>query len=314
MLSTGVTRKRKTPVAEELPAHLKETEQIDTSLYKIFLKTSRSHVIKNWIEGLRYIISEGTICFSPEDGGIISLSSVNTSETVFVFTKLLGHLFENWFCEEKTTVSVNFAQLFKAMKGCTEKDLFSMYVLKDQPEKLYTKTEATQDLTTTHTIQLLELPESNIRIRKKLSYSCQITISSSQFSKVLRDMEHVGSTYCQMTVVGDTLTLTSVSNVCDDTGHVKQESTFKGKNIADTSNLDDVYQSEAPTAANEAPKIYTGTFLLKYLTFFVRHVTLSEVVRIYLRNDFPLLIEYKVSNLGYLRFIVVPSNATGNAA
>lgn len=77
----------------------------------------------------------------------------------------------------------------------------------------------------------------------------------------------------------------------DEVTHVKQESTFKShgpaalpKHESDSSGKDVFVQSEEDSAA---PKCYSGTFLLKYLCYFTRHLSLSDTTRVFIRNDYP---------------------------
>lgn len=117
MTKATSSRRRKEP-AEGPPPHLTALEPIDFGRYALYLRTSRSHILKSWVEGLKYLLQEGSIVFSPskEDGseeGSMTLASTNTSETVFVYSKLHSHLFETWHCPAKVVVSLNFSMFHR---------------------------------------------------------------------------------------------------------------------------------------------------------------------------------------------------------
>ena len=58
-------------------------------------------------------------------------------------------------------------------------------------------------------------------------------------------------------------------------------------------------------------KIETDTnvnlaFALRYLNMFTKASSLSQQVSLYLSVEFPLMVEYKIDNLGVLRFYLAP--------
>ena len=50
----------------------------------------------------------------------------------------------------------------------------------------------------------------------------------------------------------------------------------------------------------------TLTFALRYLNFFTKATPLSESVSLHLAKDVPLMVEYKLTQLGFLRFFLAP--------
>jgi hypothetical protein len=56
----------------------------------------------------------------------------------------------------------------------------------------------------------------------------------------------------------------------------------------------------------EESSVVQGIFSLKYLTLFTKCTNLSNVVQIYLKNDYPLIIEYTVASLGKIKLCLSP--------
>lgn len=50
----------------------------------------------------------------------------------------------------------------------------------------------------------------------------------------------------------------------------------------------------------------TLTFALRYLNFFTKATSLSDQVRISMSPDVPLVVEYKMKDLGYIRYYLAP--------
>tara|TARA_X000001036_G_C20683634_1_gene806757 strand:- start:337 stop:798 length:462 start_codon:yes stop_codon:yes gene_type:complete len=58
--------------------------------------------------------------------------------------------------------------------------------------------------------------------------------------------------------------------------------------------------------------VVEGRFLLKYCKLFAKSSAVSDYVEIYLRNDFPLILKYKIASLGELHFCLAPKTAQGD--
>lgn len=48
------------------------------------------------------------------------------------------------------------------------------------------------------------------------------------------------------------------------------------------------------------------TFALRYMNSFTKATTLSEVVTISLSSELPVVVEYKIAEIGYIRFYLAP--------
>lgn len=217
-----------------------------------------------------------------------------------MFSKLDSHLFETWHCPQPCSIGVNFSSLHRAIRASNERDIFSLFVENGAPDKLLVKIQNSMDLESVYTIQLLELQENplSLSVPEKLSYPLSISVSASLLSKTLRDLEHISASYVSFTASSDTLVLASVSSPGDELGHIRQESRFKAC-ATDNTGTD-----------SSSPAVFQGVYLLKYLTHFTvrdcvsrldvcappdvyptlfqRHLTLSDVVKVYLRPQFPL--------------------------
>lgn len=275
--SKSTTSRRRKEPSDAPPAHLISSDPVDFNKYTLFLRTTRSHIVKSWIEGLRYLLQEGSLVFDrTEDGpdtGCMTLASTNSTESVFVYSKIYSHLFETWYCEKRTVISLNFGQLHRAIRSCSEKDLFTMFCERDVHDRLFIKIQNSLELETVYSIQLLELVPPSLSI-PRLSYPICVTVNSQMLSRCLRDMEHVSALYIKFVATGNTLTLSSLNTPSDEIGHVRQESVFKSTTpsaSAAPTNLpegdgSDVFVQQDENSSMAAPKCYSGVFLLKVIS------------------------------------------------
>ena len=50
----------------------------------------------------------------------------------------------------------------------------------------------------------------------------------------------------------------------------------------------------------------TLNFALRYLNFFTKATPLSEAVTLSMSKDVPLVVEYKIGEMGYIRYYLAP--------
>ena len=57
---------------------------------------------------------------------------------------------------------------------------------------------------------------------------------------------------------------------------------------------------------DDTPEIFQGIFNVKYLVLFTKCTNLSNTVELYLKNDYPLIIQYTVGSLGSVKLCLAP--------
>lgn len=61
-----------------------------------------------------------------------------------------------------------------------------------------------------------------------------------------------------------------------------------------------------PVQPEEATVIVPLTFALRYMNSFTKATPLSETVAISLSSELPVVVEYKIAEMGYIRFYLAP--------
>ena len=56
-------------------------------------------------------------------------------------------------------------------------------------------------------------------------------------------------------------------------------------------------------------EIVQGKFELKYLIMFTKATNLNSQVKLYLKNDYPLILEYAIGTLGSVKFFLASVNS-----
>jgi proliferating cell nuclear antigen len=64
---------------------------------------------------------------------------------------------------------------------------------------------------------------------------------------------------------------------------------------------------QAGTATKSASEIMQGNFFLKHLVLFTKCTSLCSDISLYLKNDYPIIVEYNVAGLGEIKLALAPA-------
>jgi len=122
-------------------------------------------------------------------------------------------------------------------------------------------------------------------------YQAVVNMSASEFQKICRDM----------TVVGDTVLITTNKEGIkfSVSGEVGNANILCRQGSSPDSKTDD-----SLTITIEEP--VSLTFALRYLNYFTKATALSSKVIISMAKEVPLVTEYTIEDLGYLKFYLAP--------
>jgi proliferating cell nuclear antigen len=141
------------------------------------------------------------------------------------------------------------------------------------------------------TVRLLDKPRVQFNI-PDTEFSSVISLPSSEFQKICKNMNSLGNDpRIEIKSVGSQLAFYHKGEFSDQKIVFSKSSTTD----FDSKNGDEIIQ---------------GLFNLKFLILFSKATNLCNTVQIYLKNDFPLVLEYSVGSLGSLRFLLVGEQAS----
>jgi len=251
----------------------------------IDIKTVQSSAIKILVEALKEILTDSNLIID-ETG--IKLVAMDSTSTVLIFMKLQSDKFESFYCKEKITIGVNMLNLFKLIKTINNTDTITFFIHKDDTNKLGIKINNHEKNTeTVYKLNLLDIPQEEINI-PPAEFETELTMPSQDFQKLIRDMINIGEE-AEIKSVGSTLVFS-----CN--GDFASQSTM----LCETQNgLQFIHNlsSEFPVQ---------GMFSLKYLILFTKCTNLCNQIQLYIKNDYPLIIQYTIASLGIIKLCLAP--------
>ena len=153
------------------------------------IKTKQTGAFRILVEALKEILTEANFVFD-ESG--IKLMAMDSNKTILIHMKLPSENFEFYNCSQKVNVGVNMLNLFKLIKTMTNSEDLTLFVEKNNENKLGIIMEDTEKkVKTTYYMNLLDIPDENIQAGD-VEFDTQLTLPSGDFQKIIRDMINIG--------------------------------------------------------------------------------------------------------------------------
>lgn len=262
------------------------------SQYLLDIETMQATTFKQVIDSLKEILMDVNLEFDETGMKIIALDN---SHLVLVHLKLDASRFERYFCEKKLFVGINMLKLHMLIKTITNNDVLTLFVEKDDPNHLGIRIENHEkNLRTTFKLSMLDINVFDLSI-PPADFETIITMPSVDFQKIIRDAHNL-SDFIEIRNVGHQLFFSCKGDFCT-------QETVLGTDKSQSININ-------KTSSSKEHEIIQGVYSLKYLATFTKCTNLSNVVEIYIKNTYPLILQYSVASLGSIRLAVAQSETS----
>lgn len=252
----------------------------------LYLKTVQSNAIKTLFEVLKEILHDVNIFFD-ENG--MRIMTVDGSHVALIHLFLEASNFEEYTCKRPLHLGVNMTNMFKLLKTATNQDTMVFFMEDDIRFELGIQIENAEKRTkTTFTLKLLDVDIEALKV-PEIEFDSVITMPSLYFQRLCKDMSNIS----------DTLSITSHQNqiVLSCKGDFASQETV----IEDNVNM-----IEGMSFNQTSSELVSGAYHLKYLVLFNKASSLCNTMEIFMKNNYPLILKYKVANLGELRLCLAP--------
>ena len=258
----------------------------DLKKYVFYIKTVQASAMRILIEALKEILSESNFKF---DSSGIRMITMDPSHTVLAHLKLDAENFEVFHCKRAVTIGIGLMNMYKLVKTLNNNSILTLYLLESDMTRIGIHIEHTDKMSiTNYKLDLMDL-SNDIQSYPDAEFSSVITMSSSDFQKICRDMYHL-SDVIEIKNVNDKLFLS-----CK--GDFAEQETIICSTSEDESNVQIV---------NNTKDIIQGEYSVKYLVLFTKCTNLSNVIELHIKNDFPLILKYTCASLGEIKLVLAP--------
>lgn len=289
----------------------------------LYIQTKKIPAIKVLIEALKEIFRDVNIKFTPKvetvkdnkvkiTGGMY-ITALNSSSNILVKLHLEADKFCFYECNplnnQYIIIGVNMTNLHKLIKFLNNDD--ELHIIYDktftnQLNLLYINKQ--KKLTSNYYLNLLDLKEDIYNIGK-LKFDFMIMMSSNDFHNLIKNMS----------IIAELVDIKFIQNKKNYTlsfsckgEFANQESIFNGTLDENNNSLNIIPNAENDKYNSNEINIIQGIYELKSLSLFSRCSCLCSTIELYIKNDSPLIIKYRVADMGSVHLILSPINDCQN--
>lgn len=273
----------------------------------VMIRTEHSSSIKTLFEILKDILCEINIEIikhdeeifgensSIEKGGI-KIAAANDMKSIMIYIRLYSDKFNTFWCSyDKFNIGVNLSLLGKAVKSIDKNNILNIFVNENNSSSFFINIQDYDKIFLTEfEIKMMDVDINNCCVPVFESQAI-VNINSSDFQEICKS-------------------IISTSEKIEIKCH-KDKIEFSSRNefmsVQKTIYTNDISNSKKKitiTFNNECKDIKEihGVFESKYLSTISKCCGLCNEMRLYLKNDFPLCIEYSIATLGNMIFCIAP--------
>nr|BAE47145.1 proliferating cell nuclear antigen [Polyandrocarpa misakiensis] len=248
-------------------------------------KLIQGSLLKKVQEALKDIVTEAT--WDCTHAGL-SLQAMDSSHVSLVQLTLRADGFENYRCDRNLAMGINMTSMSKILRCAGNDDVITMKA-EDNADILELLFESDKK-ESQYEMKLMDLDGEQLGIPDQ-EYSCCVTLPSQEFARICRDLSQIGE--CMViTCTKDGVQFSTKGDL--GAGKIKlQQNT--GCDVKD--------DEEVTVEISEPVQL---TFAIKYLNMFTKATPLSPTVSLSMSNDIPLVVEYKVADMGHIKYFLAP--------
>jgi proliferating cell nuclear antigen len=266
---------------------------MDTSDLLFRIRTVKAAPFRTLIEAVKDILTDANLEI---DSTGIKVLSMDGTHTILVHLRLQADRFDEFYCPKKHVLGINMINFHKLVKTMSNNESIVLYMKKSDTTKLGIEIlNGEKQMVTYFHLNLIELDVHPISI-PPVQFISTITMPSTDFQKIIRDMSTLGEKV-EIQSAAQQLIFRCKGD------YAEQETVFSiGQN-----GMSQAKPTAAAAGGGSSAEIFQGQFYLKHLVLFIKCTSLCSDICLYLKNDYPIIVEYNVAGLGDIKLALAPA-------
>ena len=252
-------------------------------------KLNQASTFKKIVEALKDLVKQANFDCAPTG---IMLQAMDQGHVALVGLLLHSEGFEHYRCDRNIPLGINLESMSKILKASGNEDSFTIKASDSGANDTVTFVfeNPNGDRVSEFQLKLMDIQGDSLTI-PDTEYAATVKIPSAQFQKICRDL----------TVMGDTITI----EVSKGGIHFSANGDLGSGNVTlkPTGGIDSKSEESVTVAASESVKM---AFAARYLNYFTKASSLASHVSISMSPEIPIVVEYSLGDLGYIRFYLAP--------
>mmetsp|Transcript_75273 Transcript_75273/g.119671 ORF Transcript_75273/g.119671 Transcript_75273/m.119671 type:complete len:266 (+) Transcript_75273:108-905(+) len=249
-------------------------------------------VFKKLIAAIGDLVNDANFDCSQEG---IRVQAMDSSHVSLVNLYLSATSFSNFKCDAQHTLGINFSALNKVLKCSKPKDSITMRHEDDSDTLSLIFSDENDERTLSFELKLMDIDSERLVI-PDTEYRATIRMSSKEFKTVCTDFQSIGES------LGIACSKEAVRFTLNGEIGVGQVTYKHNANVDDIDELDK-HPNNVLIRCEEA---IAQNFAIRYLSYFTKATSLSKSVTLFMSADVPLVTEYKIDDIGHLKYYLAP--------
>jgi proliferating cell nuclear antigen len=248
-------------------------------------RLTQGKVFKQLIEALKDLVQDANIDCSEDE---LSIQAMDSSHVSLVQVNLRSQGFDHFRCDRAISLGFNSVNMSKILKCAGNDDIITLKA-EDTADTLTLMFESPkQERIADFELKLMDIDAEPLGI-PDTEYKCTIRLPSSEFQRIIRDMQ----------VLGDTCIIS-----CTKEGVRFSVSGDLGTgNVLLRANASEKEEEQVMIEMDEPVEL---TFALRYLNFFTKATGLGPSVILSMSPDVPIVVEYPIEEIGFIKYYLAP--------
>ncbi|CAA6656759.1 unnamed protein product [Spirodela intermedia] len=230
------------------------------------LRLVQGNLLKKVLEAVKDLVTDAN--FDCSSTGF-SLQAMDSSHVALVALLLRSEGFEHYRCDRNVSMGMNLNNMAKMLKCAGNDDIVTIKADDGSDTVTFMFESPNQDKIADFEMKLMDIDSEHLGI-PEAEYHAIVRMPSSEFARICKDLSSIGDTVV--------ISVTKEGVKFSTRGDIGMQTLFAGKTPLST----------------------------RYMNSFTKATPLSSTVTISLSSELPVVVEYKIAEMGYIRFYLAP--------
>lgn len=214
---------------------------------------------------------------------------MDNSHVSLVSLTLRSDGFDKFRCDRNLSMGMNLGSMAKILKCANNDDTVTIKAQDNADTVTFMFESQNQEKVSDYEMKLMNLDQEHLGI-PETDYSCVVRMPAMEFARICRDLAQFSE---------------SVVICCTKEGVKFSASGDVGSaNVKLAQNVNVDKEDEVIVIEMQEPVVLT--FACRYLNAFTKATPLSNQVQLSMSADVPLVVEYRIADLGHIRYYLAP--------
>ena len=292
----------------------------------VYCVLTQANRLKQVVEVLKEFLTDVYMTFD-KDG--IKIATIDAKHVALINLRLYASAFEEYVCYEEKEVGISLPQLYKNLRSMSSGSTLRMEVAEENGYKVLRLARVTRNIIETKTKMISRGLEDEEFSLEPYPYNITIKLNSDDLQYVCKEMSNSVEDTVTITILERAIRFNAKSKIglqegemtlplsvapveaAEDQAAEPEEGSKKRKmetSSSSSSSSNKTRKSKVTDDVKDFGKVIVKIeYLMKYLRDFSKAAPLSTSVILQIDKRYPLMLTYKVSDMGELKLALSPT-------